>query len=83
MDEEVKKEKEKLLEEIKKKGYFKRLLSYNKPYWMIVVGLISSAIQGMVMPIYGIIYVKILFQMFNDDMDKIYFYLIIILIICL
>lgn len=40
MDEEVKRMKEDFLTAIKKKGYFKRLIQYNKPYWLIVVGLI-------------------------------------------
>ena len=58
IDADVQREKDRLFENIKKKGYFKRLLSYNKPYWLIGVGIISSAIQGMTMPVFGILLVK-------------------------
>jgi ATP-binding cassette subfamily B (MDR/TAP) protein 1 len=50
IDEDIKKEKEELIAKVKKKGYFKRLLAYNKPGWLIIVGLISSGVQGMTMP---------------------------------
>ena len=71
IDKETQEMKDQLLADIKKKGYFKRLMQYNKPYWLIVVGLISSAIQGMSMPVFGFFYVKVLFAMFKDDMREI------------
>lgn len=40
---------------------FKRLLLYNKPYYLIFIAVICSALQGCVFPIYGWFYVKILF----------------------
>lgn len=54
IDKDLQEEKEQLLKDIAKKGYFKRLLQYNKPYWLIAVGLICSAIQGMTMPLFGL-----------------------------
>lgn len=70
MDEDVKTEREDLYKAIAKRGYFKRLLQYNKPYWLIIVGLISSGIQGMTMPVFGYFYVKILFSMFSKDLEE-------------
>lgn len=81
IDKDLQEEKDKLLKEIEKKGYFKRLLRYNKPYWLIAVGLICSAIQGMTMPLFGLAYVKVLFAMFDEDMDAILLWSLIILII--
>jgi ATP-binding cassette, subfamily B (MDR/TAP), member 1 len=57
--------------EIKKRGFFKRLIGYNKPYWLIALGLISSAVQGMAFPVFAIFYVKSLFAIFQEDSDKI------------
>nr|AOQ25828.1 ABC transporter B family member 1 [Moneuplotes crassus] len=74
LDEDIKKEKDELIAQIKKKGYFKRLLEYNKPYWLIIVGLISSGIQGMTMPVFAVFYVKILFAMFEEDLELIAWY---------
>jgi len=74
LDEDVKKEKEELIKQIKKKGYFKRLIQYNKPYWLIIVGLISSGVQGMTMPVFAVFYVKVLFSMFENDLSTIAWY---------
>jgi ATP-binding cassette subfamily B (MDR/TAP) protein 1 len=71
IDEELKTEKEELYKSIAKRGYFKRLMKYNKPYWLIALGLVVSAIQGMTMPLFGFFYVKILFAMFDDDIEQI------------
>jgi ATP-binding cassette subfamily B (MDR/TAP) protein 1 len=71
IDEESKNEKEELYKSIAKRGYFKRLMKYNRPYWLIAIGLVVSAIQGMTMPLFGFFYVKILFAMFDDDIEQI------------
>ena len=54
MDRILKEEKEELFKSIKKKGYFKRLLKYNKPYYLIFVGLVSSLLHGMGMPVFAV-----------------------------
>ncbi|CAI2362505.1 unnamed protein product [Moneuplotes crassus] len=79
IDADIKKEKEELLAKIKKKGYFKRLVAYNKPYWLIIVGLISSAVQGMTMPMNGFLFVKMLYAMFDDNMEEITWYCLIMI----
>lgn len=71
MDEVKKKENEELIKQIKKKGYFKRLFKYNKPYYLIFVGLISSALQGLSFPTFGVFYVKAFFAMFDYDLHRI------------
>ena len=65
------KEKQELYQSIKKKGYFNRLLSYNKPYCLVAVGLIGSAVQGISWPVFGIFYVRVFFAMFEDDIEEI------------
>ena len=71
MDTKAQKEKEELYQIIKKRGYFKRLLSYNKPYFLVIIGLIGSALQGISWPVFGIFYVRAFFAMFDKDLEEI------------
>lgn len=59
---EIKKENlDKILDESSKWGYFKRLVSYNKPFSLVLIAVLCSALQGCVYPVYGWFFVKILF----------------------
>ena len=71
LDTKAQKEKEELYQIIKKRGYFKRLLSYNRPYFLIIIGLIGSALQGISWPVFGIFYVRAFFAMFDKDLEEI------------
>lgn len=70
-----------------KKGYFCRLLPYNKPYAIIPFGLVISGLAGCVFPVFGIFWAKILFVMQPDilnpdkrvDMDEVWKYAFIML----
>ena len=44
LDLKSEKENEIFLKKMKKKGFFKRLIQFNKPYAFIILGLISSGI---------------------------------------
>jgi ATP-binding cassette, subfamily B (MDR/TAP), member 1 len=68
---------------IKKRGFFRRLIGYNKPYFLIAVGLLSAGVQGMVFPVFAIFYVKSLFAIFDKDFDEIGFWTIIMIIIAI
>ena len=81
IDKEYEEERQKLIKQLKKKGFFWRLLKYNKPYFLIFTGLICSGIQGMAFPIFGLIYVKTLFGIFVHDQNEVNFWLGILLII--
>ena len=71
LDIKTQNEKEELYQIIQKRGYFKRLLTYNKPYFLVIVGLIGSALQGMSWPVFGIFYVRAFFAMFDKDLEEI------------
>ena len=81
IDKDIEEERQKLIKQLKKRGFFWRLLKYNKPYYLIFTGLICSAIQGMSFPVFGIIYVKTLFGIFIHDQDKVNFWLGMLLIV--
>ena len=81
IDKEYEEERQKLIKQLKKKGFFWRLLKYNKPYFLIFTGLICSGIQGMAFPIFGLIYVKTLFGIFVHDQNEVNFWLGMLLIV--
>jgi len=58
------------MKQVPKKGFFKRLLKYNKPYYLIFIAVICSALQGCVFPVYGWFYVKILFATLALDIKS-------------
>jgi len=74
MDKDSMEETKELIKQLKKKRFFGRLLKYNKPYYLIAVGLISSAVQGMAFPVFAIFYVKTLFSIFEENMGDIEFW---------
>ena len=70
-----------LEKKIKKKGFFMRLLPFNRPYLFIIFAVIGSAVQGVMMPIFGWFYVKILFNTLTIDMDSVEKWILLVLIL--
>lgn len=58
-DEEEQKEIDSLVEENKKKSAFKKLLPYNRPFSLVIIGCIFSAINGLPNPLTGLILSKL------------------------
>jgi hypothetical protein len=51
------------VDDLAKKGFFKRLAPYNKPCINIFIGMIVSCIQGGIFPVFGIFITKMLFAL--------------------
>jgi len=83
LDEDLEKEKQELYAQIKKRGYFGRLLKYNKPYSFIYLGLLCSAIEGMNKPLFGVFYAKALFAIFKFDYDGVDRYCLYLTLLCI
>ena len=62
--------REKLEEKVKKTGFFKRLVVYNTPYFLIPIAIFASACQGVVMPLYGWFYTKLIFSTFMLELPE-------------
>ena len=62
-DAEAEEERNKIIEENKKGDFFKRLLPYNHPQWLIPVGFMFSAIAGSFFPVFGIGQANAMFSM--------------------
>ena len=56
-------------------------MPYNKPFVFIFFAIIGSAVQGVMMPIYGWFYVKILFNTLFIDMDEVEFWILFVLML--
>lgn len=39
IDEILMNARDEFLQNVKKRGYFKRLLKYNRPFWLVLIGL--------------------------------------------
>tara|TARA_B110000285_G_scaffold51390_1_gene58463 strand:- start:82 stop:540 length:459 start_codon:yes stop_codon:yes gene_type:complete len=60
IDEKREKEVEAIMEKHAEKSPFMKLLPYNKPVIFIVVALIASANNGSAMPLFGLVFAKML-----------------------
>lgn len=71
-DKKEEEEYKKFLEEIDEDG-FSRLLPYNKPMYLVGLGLIFSAIAGATQPVFGVVFSKllsVLMKPLNTEGDK-------------
>jgi ATP-binding cassette subfamily B (MDR/TAP) protein 1 len=76
----------------KKKGYGKRIIPFNKPAYMVFLGVILSLIKGAVFPVFSIFFSKIIFNLqltlpfqlddMKDQNDKYCLYLLILSLVC-
>jgi len=64
------------------------LLDYNKPFSIVLIAVLCSALQGCVYPVYGWFFVKIIFAQLslnlpveNDPFEDIQFWIISLLIL--
>jgi hypothetical protein len=60
VDKEADKELKKFMEEKKEAGVFKRLAEYNKPCYLIIIGLFGAAVNGSIQPFIGVIFGKLM-----------------------
>lgn len=60
------------MEASRKKGFFGRLMSYNKPCFNVLIGFIVTVIQGSVFPLFAVPLVKMLFiySIYYNDLEK-------------
>lgn len=71
LDEEESKRQGILQKKIAKKGFFMRLCRYNKPWPLIPIAVITSALNSLVFPLYGWFYVELLFHTMALNMKEV------------
>lgn len=57
---------------LEKANFLGRLAPYNKPIINVLIGLVTSLIQGCIFPVFGFIMAKILFAYMIPDMETMY-----------